>query len=83
MEKNLLGLPTRQYLDQTVVPILLEALASLAKERPKEPIDFLIKFLEKHKNEHDFTEPATSASDGTTATTTAVTAPPTATLSTT
>ncbi len=52
MEKNLQSLPTRQYLDQTVVPILLEALASLAKERPKEPIDFLIKHLENHKKEH-------------------------------
>jgi hypothetical protein len=27
------NIPTRQYLDQTVVPILLQALSSLAKER--------------------------------------------------
>ena len=45
-------LPTRQYLDSTVVPILLEGLAALAKERPEVPIDFLIDFLEKHKHEH-------------------------------
>jgi protein dpy-30 len=45
-------LPTRQYLDSTVVPILLEGLAALAKERPEMPIDFLIDFLEKHKHEH-------------------------------
>ena len=47
------GLPTRQYLDQTVVPILLEALANLAKERPNDPIDYLINYLQKHKNEHN------------------------------
>merc|ERR1712141_482085 len=50
--KSLNGLPTRQYLDQTVVPILLEALAALAKDRPKEPIDFMINYLQKHKNDH-------------------------------
>ncbi len=45
-------LPTRQYLDSTVVPILLEGLAALAKERPDEPIDFLIDYLQKHKQDH-------------------------------
>ena len=49
---DLNGLPTRQYLDQTVVPILLEALANLAKERPRDPIDHLINYLQKHKSEH-------------------------------
>ena len=44
-------IPTRQYLDQTVVPILLESLAALAKERPSDPIDFLISYLQKHKEE--------------------------------
>ena len=52
VSKSLNGLPTRQYLDQTVVPILLEALAALAKDRPKEPIDFMINYLQKHKNDH-------------------------------
>merc|ERR1712086_532474 len=52
VSKALNGLPTRQYLDQTVVPILLEALAALAKDRPKEPIDFMINYLQKHKNDH-------------------------------
>ena len=50
--KDLNNLPTRQYLDATVVPILLEALAQVAKDRPKEPIDYLISYLESHKNEH-------------------------------
>ena len=44
-------IPTRQYLDQTVVPVLLESLAALAKERPSDPIDFLINYLQKHKEE--------------------------------
>ncbi|XP_074065771.1 protein dpy-30 homolog isoform X1 [Macrotis lagotis] len=38
---DLQSLPTRAYLDQTVVPILLQGLAVLAKERPPNPIEFL------------------------------------------
>ena len=49
---DLRGLPTRQYLDQAVVPILLEALAALSRERPSDPIEYLISYLEKHKTEH-------------------------------
>ena len=30
---NLQALPIRQYLDQTVVPLLLQALSALVKER--------------------------------------------------
>ena len=51
--KELNNFPTRQYLDATVVPILLEALAQVAKERPKEPIDYLITYLQNHKSEHN------------------------------
>lgn len=46
------AIPTRQYLDQTVVPILLQALGALAKERPENPIDFLINFLIKEKERY-------------------------------
>lgn len=46
---DLASLPTRQYLDQTVVPILLQALSYLAKERPPEPINALAAYLLKHK----------------------------------
>merc|ERR1712217_506478 len=45
------GLPTRQYLDKTVVPLLMDALAALAKERPPDPIDYLTAYLAKHKQE--------------------------------
>jgi len=47
------ALPTRQYLDQTVVPILLQALSTLAKERPSDPIDYLANYLLKNKNQFD------------------------------
>uniref|UniRef100_A0A183EMG1 Protein dpy-30 homolog n=1 Tax=Gongylonema pulchrum TaxID=637853 RepID=A0A183EMG1_9BILA len=43
------AIPTRQYLDQTVVPILLQALGALAKERPPNPIDYLANYLLKEK----------------------------------
>lgn len=46
------SLPTRQYLDNTVVPILLDGLAALSRERPGDPIDYLISYLQKHKHEH-------------------------------
>merc|ERR1712059_140865 len=44
------SLPTRQYLDQSVVPILLQGLTALAKERPAEPVDFLAAYLMKNKH---------------------------------
>ncbi|KAM8787440.1 protein dpy-30 homolog isoform 1-T3 [Rhynchonycteris naso] len=46
---DLQALPTRAYLDQTVVPILLQGLAVLAKERPPNPIEFLASYLLKNK----------------------------------
>ncbi|KAF2349453.1 Dpy-30 motif, partial [Trinorchestia longiramus] len=39
------SMTSRQYLDQTIVPILLQGIAQLAKERPEDPVDFLAKFL--------------------------------------
>ncbi|CAH0386534.1 unnamed protein product [Bemisia tabaci] len=47
------SLPTRQYLDQTVVPILLKGLSTLAKQRPPDPIAFLADFLVKNKSSYD------------------------------
>ncbi|KAK7076628.1 Protein dpy-30 [Halocaridina rubra] len=43
------SLPTRQYLDQTVVPILLQAVTQLNKERPTDPIEWLANYLLKNK----------------------------------
>uniref|UniRef100_A0A7E4UP84 Dpy-30 n=1 Tax=Panagrellus redivivus TaxID=6233 RepID=A0A7E4UP84_PANRE len=43
----LANIPTRQYLDQTVVPVLLQGLGAVAKERPQNPIVFLAEYLLK------------------------------------
>lgn len=48
---ELQSLPTRAYLDQTVVPILLGGMSTLAKERPPNPIEFLAAYLLKNKEE--------------------------------
>ncbi|WAR18654.1 DPY30-like protein [Mya arenaria] len=47
---DLQSLPTRAYLDQTVVPILLQGMSVLAKERPPNAIEFLAAYLLKNKN---------------------------------
>ena len=39
---SLQNVPIRQYLDQTVVPILLQAMAEVSKERPQYPMEFII-----------------------------------------
>ncbi|KAG7462846.1 protein dpy-30 homolog [Megalops cyprinoides] len=50
---DLQSLPTRAYLDQTVVPILLQSLSVLAKERPQNPIEFLAAHLLKNKSQFE------------------------------
>ncbi|XP_018010393.1 protein dpy-30 homolog [Hyalella azteca] len=45
---DLSSLTSRQYLDQTVVPVLLQALTKLNKERPSDPIDFIANYLRNH-----------------------------------
>lgn len=47
---DLQSLPTRQYLDQTVAPILLQGLQTLARERPADPVNFLASYLLKNKS---------------------------------
>lgn len=47
------SLPTRQYLDQTVVPILLHGLQSLAKTRPEDPMKYLANYLLEHRQEYE------------------------------
>ena len=48
---DLKSMTTRQYLDATVVPILLQAMAEVAKERPPDPVDYIVKFLRTHNPE--------------------------------
>ncbi|KAM3623363.1 uncharacterized protein V6R79_010221 [Siganus canaliculatus] len=50
---DLQALPTRAYLDQTVVPILLQGLSMLAKDRPPNPIEYLAAFLLKNKSQFE------------------------------
>jgi len=50
---DLASIPTRQYLDTTVVPILLQGLSALAKERPQKPIAYLANFLQEKGAEYD------------------------------
>jgi protein dpy-30 len=45
---NLQALPIRAYLDQTVVPILLDGMSALVKERPPNPVEWLSTYLLKH-----------------------------------
>lgn len=47
---DLSSIPTKQYIDQTVAPILLEGIKALAKERPHDPIGYLAQYLLKHKS---------------------------------
>jgi len=49
-------MPTRQYLDATVVPVILQALTEVAKERynqhsfrPADPIEFVANYLMNKK----------------------------------
>ncbi|XP_064780565.1 protein dpy-30 homolog isoform X1 [Oncorhynchus masou masou] len=50
---DLQSLPTRAYLDQTVVPVLLQGLSVLAKERPHNPIEFLAAHLHQNKFQYE------------------------------
>jgi protein dpy-30 len=50
---DLQGLPVRAYLDQTIVPILLQGMSVLAKERPPNPIEYLATYLLKNKDKFD------------------------------
>ena len=41
--------PTTAYLNKTVIPIIIEGLALVAKERPKNPIEYLAAFFIKNR----------------------------------
>ncbi|UJR23706.1 hypothetical protein I4U23_026687 [Adineta vaga] len=45
-------LPTRAYLDQTVVPILLQGMSQLARDRPAKPIENLALYLQQNKEKY-------------------------------
>lgn len=41
--------PTTAYFNHTVIPIIVEGLAIVARERPKKPIEYLAAFLIKNR----------------------------------
>lgn len=40
--------PIRQYLESSVVPLLMQGLQALCKERPDNPVEYLAMYLLKH-----------------------------------
>jgi protein dpy-30 len=51
-KSDLSTLPTRAYLDQTVVPILLQGMSQIARERPAKPIEQLALYLQQNKEKY-------------------------------
>ncbi len=49
---DLSTLPTRAYLDQTVVPVLLQGMSQLARDRPAKPIEYLALYLQQNKEKY-------------------------------
>jgi len=45
IELNPKALPTKLYLDQNVVPFVTKALDDLAKERPRDPVEYFAYYL--------------------------------------
>jgi protein dpy-30 len=43
--QNINSLTTRAYLEQTVVPVVMQGMAELAKERPDNPLEFLGNYI--------------------------------------
>jgi hypothetical protein len=41
-------LPVRAYLDETVVPVMMQALAAVSRERPEDPVDYVAKYMLQH-----------------------------------
>lgn len=58
---NTQAMTVRQYLEATVVPILMQGMQALVKERPEDPVEYLAAFLLKNnpnkKTEKEETEP--------------------------
>ena len=47
-DQEIYNLPIRQYLDQAVVPILIQAMSECGKERPANPMQFIIQYLREN-----------------------------------
>lgn len=45
---NTAAMPVRQYLEATVVPVLMSGLGQVVRERPSDPVEYLAAYLLKH-----------------------------------
>jgi protein dpy-30 len=50
------AVPNRKYLEQTVVPILMQGMQQLVKERPEDPVEYLAAYLLKHNPKNNAPE---------------------------
>merc|ERR1712007_314823 len=50
-DKTMQDLEIRSYLEETVMPILLEAMGEMAKTKPRNQIEFVAQYLLKHNPE--------------------------------
>jgi protein dpy-30 len=46
--ERLNALPVRTYLDETCVPLIMQAMSAVARERPQDPIDYIAHYLLAH-----------------------------------
>ncbi|XP_064402726.1 protein dpy-30 homolog [Halichondria panicea] len=46
------SLSTRSYLDHTVVPVMMDAMAAVARQRPPDPIEYVAMFILKNKDKY-------------------------------
>lgn len=42
------SLPAKEYLEKTVIPLLLQGMNALVKERPPNPVEYLAVYLLEH-----------------------------------
>lgn len=61
---DLNSLPIRAYLDQSVVPILLQGLSAMVKERPPNPIEWLAHYLLRNNPQRAGAETGAAAGAG-------------------
>eukprot|EP00775_Hariotina_reticulata_P005744 gene5744-5984_t len=58
---NQSALPIRQYLESTVVPLLMSGLQNLCKERPEDPVEYLANYLLQHNTKKEGQQRAAAA----------------------
>lgn len=55
-------MPVRQYLEATVVPVLMQGLGQVVRERPSDPVEYLAAYLLKHNPQQQQQQQQQSAS---------------------